>query len=90
MADRLAESDGSRELANTNEKVEIAAALRGFRFHDLRHQAVTELAEGGASDATLQAIAEHMSRQMMEHYSHVSDGGEAGGGGEAQKFNEVA
>jgi integrase len=44
-----------------------AAGLKGFRFHDLRHQAVTELSEGGASDATIMAIAGHMSRQMMEH-----------------------
>jgi integrase len=48
-----------------------AAAFTGFRFHDLRHQAITELAEGGASDATLMALAGHMSRRMLEHYSHV-------------------
>ena len=43
----------------------------GFRFHDLRHQAITELAEGGASDATLMAVAGHLTRDMLEHYSHV-------------------
>jgi integrase len=48
-----------------------AAGLKGFRFHDLRHQAITELAEAGASDATLQALAGHLSRRMTEHYSHV-------------------
>ncbi|MEK7752930.1 MAG: site-specific integrase, partial [Acidobacteriota bacterium] len=48
-----------------------AAGLKGFRFHDLRHQAITELAESGAPDATLMAVAGHLSRQMMEHYSHV-------------------
>jgi integrase len=48
-----------------------AAGLPGFRFHDLRHQAITELAETGASDATLMALAGHMSRRMLEHYSHV-------------------
>ncbi len=42
-----------------------------FRFHDLRHQAITELAEAGAPDATLMALAGHMSREMLEHYSHV-------------------
>jgi integrase len=46
-------------------------ALRGYRFHDLRHQCITELAEGGASDHTLMALAGHLSRRMMEHYSHV-------------------
>ena len=48
-----------------------APGLAGFCFHDLRHQAVTELSESGASDATIMAIAGHMSRRMMEHYSHV-------------------
>ena len=41
------------------------------RFHDLRHTAITELAEAGAPDATLMAITGHMSRRMLEHYSHV-------------------
>ena len=45
--------------------------IAGFRFHDLRHQAVTELAESGASDATIMGLAGHLSRRMMEHYSHV-------------------
>lgn len=48
-----------------------AAPLHGLRFHDLRHQAITELAEAGASDATMMAVAGHMSRRMLEHYSHV-------------------
>ncbi|MBZ5611196.1 MAG: tyrosine-type recombinase/integrase [Acidobacteriia bacterium] len=48
-----------------------AAPIRGLRFHDLRHQAITEMAEAGASDATLMAVAGHMSRRMLEHYSHV-------------------
>jgi integrase len=45
--------------------------LTGFRFHDLRHTAITELAEAGAADATLMAIAGHMTRKMLEYYSHV-------------------
>ncbi len=48
-----------------------AAPVSGLRFHDLRHQAITEMAEAGASDATLMAVAGHMSRRMLEHYSHV-------------------
>jgi hypothetical protein len=40
-------------------------------FYDLRHQAITEMAEAGASDATLMAVAGHMSRRMLEHNSHV-------------------
>ena len=45
--------------------------MRGLRFHDLRHQAIIEMAETGVSDATLMAVSGHMSRRMLEHYSHV-------------------
>ncbi len=47
------------------------AGLKGFRFHDLRHCAITQLAENGASDSTIMAIAGHVSRRMLERYSHV-------------------
>ena len=47
------------------------AGLPGFRFHDLRHCAVTQLAENGTSDSTIMAIAGHVSRRMLERYSHV-------------------
>jgi integrase len=47
------------------------AGLPSFRFHDLRHCAITSLAESGASDSTIMAIAGHVSRRMLERYSHV-------------------
>jgi integrase len=47
------------------------AGFEGLRFHDLRHQAITELAEAGMPDATIMAIAGHVDRTMMEHYSHT-------------------
>jgi integrase len=47
------------------------AGLPGFRFHDLRHCAITQLAESGAADSTIMAIAGHVSRKMLERYSHV-------------------
>jgi hypothetical protein len=49
----------------------IAASL-GLRPHDLRHHAITKLAESPeASEQTIMAIAGHVSREMLEHYSHV-------------------
>lgn len=48
-----------------------AAGLRGLRFHDLRHHCITRLAEAGVAEQTLMAIAGHVSRQMLEHYSHI-------------------
>jgi integrase len=47
------------------------AGLPGFRFHNLRHCAITQLAENGTSDSTIMAIAGHVSRRMLERYSHV-------------------
>jgi integrase len=46
------------------------AALQ-IRFHDLRHTCITKLAESQASEHTLMAIAGHVSRTMIEHYSHI-------------------
>jgi integrase len=52
-------------------KLTRAAGLKGLRFHDLRHQCITELLEGGAPEAAVLSIAGHVSRKMMEHYSHI-------------------
>jgi integrase len=49
----------------------VKSPLAGLRFHDLRHHAITELAESQTSDSTIMAIAGHVSRKMLEHYSHV-------------------
>jgi len=49
----------------------LRSPLHGLRFHDLRHHAVTELAESQASDQTIMAIAGHVSPRMLAHYSHV-------------------
>ncbi len=48
-----------------------AAGLPTLRFHDLRHHAITELAESQASDQTIMAIAGHVSPRMLAHYSHI-------------------
>jgi integrase len=43
-----------------------------MRPHDLRHHAITKLAESSeASEQTVMAIAGHVSREMLEHYSHI-------------------
>jgi hypothetical protein len=49
----------------------LTSPLAGLRFHDLRHQAITELAESQASDQTIMAISGHVSAQMLKHYSHI-------------------
>lgn len=42
-----------------------------IRFHDLRHCCITKLAESHATEQTIMAIAGHLSRAMVEHYSHI-------------------
>ena len=41
------------------------------RLHDLRHTFVSRLAEGQTSDQTIMALSGHLSRKMMDRYSHV-------------------
>jgi integrase len=48
-----------------------AAGLR-YRWHDCRHSFVTRLAENPAvSEETIRALAGHVSRKMLERYSHI-------------------
>jgi integrase len=47
-----------------------AAALPSLRFHDLRHTVVTDLLEAGEPEHVVEAITGHLSRRMLEHYSH--------------------
>jgi hypothetical protein len=49
----------------------VKSPTAGLRFHDLRHHAITELAESATSDQTIMAIAGHVSPKMLAHYSHV-------------------
>jgi integrase len=41
------------------------------RIHDLRHTVATKLAEAGTPESTMQALLGHMSRAMLERYSHI-------------------
>ena len=50
--------------------IEQGAINFRIRPHDLRHQIVTKLLEAGAPEQTVMSIAGHVSRQMLEHYSH--------------------
>jgi integrase len=53
-------------------KLTKEAGLEGLHPHDLRHHAITKLAESPeASEQTIMAIAGHVSREMLDHYSHV-------------------
>jgi Phage integrase family len=68
MAQAAAVCSNEQCKADTHEVISPTA---GLRFHDLRHHAITELAEGQASEQTIRSIAGHVSQKMLEHYSHI-------------------
>jgi integrase len=58
-----------------NKLVEAAlsagAIKHRIRPHDLRHQIITTLLENGEPEQTVMALAGHVRREMLEHYSHT-------------------
>ena len=59
----------------------VRSPIAGLRFHDLRHQAITELSEGGASDETIMSIAGHIDRTDDEPLlAHPKTGAARGSG----------
>jgi integrase len=51
-----------------------AEAKVDCRLHDLRHTALTKMAEAGVPESVMLALAGHMSRAMLERYSHIRMG----------------
>jgi integrase len=47
------------------------AAGVSCRLHDLRHTAATKMAEANVPETTMLALMGHMSRAMLERYSHI-------------------
>ncbi len=65
---RASSFDPTRHLGSWKKawrKLTEKAGLKGLKFHDLRHHAITELAELGASEQTIMAIAGHVSPRML-------------------------
>ncbi|MGZ5199200.1 MAG: tyrosine-type recombinase/integrase [Telluria sp.] len=45
--------------------------ISDLHFHDLRHEAVSRLVEGGLSDQEVATISGHKSMQMLRRYTHL-------------------
>jgi integrase len=55
----------------TPEELKSAKPLK-YRWHDCRHTFVTRLAENtNVSEETIRALAGHVSKKMLERYSHI-------------------
>lgn len=66
--------DGKRRPYNFNKvwlDIKRTAGFPDFRFHDLRHEAVSRFVEGGLSDQEVSAISGHKSMQMLKRYTHL-------------------
>ncbi|HET9265091.1 MAG TPA: tyrosine-type recombinase/integrase [Vicinamibacterales bacterium] len=67
-----ARSDTAGEQVDTAwHALRDAAGLPGLRFYDLRHTVVTRLLEAGEPDHVVESITGHLSRRMLEHFSHI-------------------
>lgn len=60
----------SVELKKAWDSIRTDAGVK-CRWHDLRHTVCTKMAEGGVPESTMLAIMGHMSRAMLERYSHI-------------------
>jgi integrase len=48
-----------------------AAGIKGFRFHDLRHCAVTNLRKAGVNDSVIMSISGHKTYAMFKRYNRI-------------------
>jgi len=65
--------DPSRPLTTIKTSWEGVRKAAGVacRFHDLRHTAYTKMIEAGVPEGVIMALMGHVSRAMVERYSHV-------------------
>jgi integrase len=59
------------KAARNDDDEVIYPGLERVRFHDLRHTAVTVMAEKGLPEQVIMAQVGHISREMLDHYTHV-------------------
>ena len=56
---------------NRWEALRTKAGLDGFRWHDLRHTAITWMASLGASESELMLFSGHLTPEMAARYTHL-------------------
>ena len=54
------------------EEVRTAAGLEWLRPYDLRHTAITRMAEAGVPIQVIMSFAGHVSLKMQQHYTTIS------------------
>lgn len=66
-------TDPTRSVTDISSGWDLVREATGVscRLHDLRHTFCTRLAEAGVPESTMLALMGHMSRAMLERYSHI-------------------
>ena len=62
----------SRNIRNAWQVARKVAGLPDFRFHDLRHDAATNMLRAGVDSRVVATVLGHRSLHMMRRYAHVS------------------
>jgi integrase len=63
-----------QEIRTTFKRACRRAGIKDFRFHDLRHCAITNMRKAGVDDATIMAISGHKTAHMFRRYNHIDMG----------------
>jgi integrase len=63
---------GVAGLRQSWQQVRTAAGLPWLRMYDLRHTAITRMAEAGTPIQVIMAFAGHMTLRMQQHYTAIS------------------
>ncbi|MGE5652497.1 MAG: site-specific integrase [Bacillota bacterium] len=66
--------DDKRRPYNFNKvwvEIKKKVGVTDFKFHDLRHEAVSRFVEAGLSDQEVASISGHKSMQMLKRYTHL-------------------
>lgn len=79
LLDGLLRSNDGRVFPTTAEAVKLAfvravdrAQIKNFRFHDLRHEAITRMFEKGLNVMEVASISGHKTLQMLQRYTHIN------------------
>ena len=59
-----------KSVKSSWERIRTATGV-SCRLHDMRHTVATKMAEAGVTESTMLAIMGHMSRAILERYSHI-------------------
>jgi len=65
------------------------AGIENFRFHDLRHCAVTNLRKAGVNDSVIMSISGHKTYAMFKRYNRIDRKDRADAFKQVERFNDT-